>query len=554
MFLASYIQTLFPKVLGQTIDIMKINGFEKNAVFTNLLYILMIAIGTLIFTFLWRIIIFGNSRKLESYLREKIFRHFLILPTQFYSQRKTGDLLAYSINDISAVRNIFGPALALSVNSIVVCVATIFFMVTTIDLKLSVLTLSSFPIIIIFILWIGQEIHIQFKIVQENFAAISDRVQENIYGIRVIKSFVQEDKEICNFNQLNNNMMDSTIKMVRTSSFLSPVIEICFSFSFVFSLIYGGNLVLNGTISLGDFIAFNTYLTMIVHPVVSIGRIVNLAQQGLASLDRLIEIFNVKPFFDKKNSINQLTEGNIEFRNLSFCYPNSTKTVLENINLKVPNGQTHGIIGKTGSGKSTLANLLFKLYDIEYGKIFLNGKDINEYSMQGIRNHFSYVPQDTFLFSTSIKNNIIFFKDIYSDEEIEKASQDSNIYDSVIRFPDQFNTLVGERGVNLSGGQKQRLAIARSIIKDPSLLILDDALSAVDAVTEAQILKTLKTIRKGKTTLIISHRISAIADADQIIVMENGRICEQGNHRKLLEKGGVYYEIYKDQTKDQKKS
>lgn len=555
MFLASYIQTLFPKVLGNTIDIMKVNGFDKHQVLINLLSILLIAIATFFSTFIWRNMVIGNSRKLECYLRENLFQHFQELSPEFYSKRKTGDLLAYAINDISAVRNTFGIASAMFFNSIVICGSSIYFMVSSIDLRLSLFTLAPLPFVVLFMLMIGKRIHVRFKTVQENFGAISDKVQENINGIRVIKSYVQEDKEIVNFEKLSDHMMDSTIKMVQTSSLLAPVIELSFSLCFVINLIFGGNLVLKGIISLGDFIAFNTYLSMIMTPITSIGRVVNMAQRGMASMDRLNEIFIVRPtIIDKGNALTQKIQGQLEFRNLSFCYPDAEDESLHNINLKISQGQTIGIIGKTGSGKSTLADLLFRLYNVNPGMIFIDGKDINDYSLETIRSSFGFVPQDTFLFSSSIKNNIVFFKDTYSDDEVEKASQLSNIHDSIINFPDRFETVLGERGVNLSGGQKQRVAIARAIIKEPSVLILDDALSAVDAVTEAQILAGLKTLRKGKTTLLISHRISAIADADEIIVFDHGHICEQGTHSKLLEKGGVYYDIYMDQVDEAKEA
>jgi len=555
MFSASFIQTLFPNVLGNTIDIMKVNGFSDKPVYINILYILIIAISTFISTYLWRNIVIGNSRTFEFYLRENLFRHFQKLSPEFYSKRKTGDLIAYAINDISAVRMAFGPALTLSFNSIVICASSIYFMIVTIDFRLTLITLAPLPIVIFFMLIIGKQIQIRFKEVQENFGTLTDKVQENIYGIRVIKAYVQEDKEILDFDNLSDRMMDSIIKMVKTSSYLSPVIELCFSVSFVLGLIIGGNMVLRGSISLGDFIAFNTYLVMIMAPIVSIGRVVTIFQRGMASLERLNEIFRIQPDIQENiDALEQRIQGGIEFKSLTFTYPGAKEPTLQDINLKIPQGHTVGIIGKTGSGKSTLANLLFKLYNVTPGEIALDGQDINDYSLSSIRNSFGFVPQDTFLFSATIKNNIVFFKDTYSDDEIEKASRDSNIYDSIINFPDGFNTMLGERGVNLSGGQKQRLSIARAIIKNPSVLILDDALSAVDTVTEAHILSSLRVLSKTKTTLIISHRVSAVAGADEIIVLEHGRICEKGTHNELLDKGGLYYDIYTEQIQDAKKA
>lgn len=555
MFSASYIQTLFPKVLGHTIDIMKVNGFNKRSVLLNIFYILLITLGTLISTYLWRNLVIGNSRKMEIYLRENLFHHLQSLSPEFYSKRKTGDLIAYAINDINAVRMTFGPALALSFNSLVICASSIYFMLISISIKLTLITLAPLPFVIFVMTVIGKLVQVRFKKVQENFGALTGKVQENICGIRVIKAYVQENQEIESFENLSTKMMDSVIKMVRTSSYLAPIIDLCFNISFVTNLIFGGNLVLRGSISLGDFIAFNTYLVMIMTPIVSISKVITIFQRGMASLERLNEIFSIQPdIAEKSNALDQKVQGAIEFKDLSFSYPGSKEMALQGINLYIPQGQTLGIIGKTGSGKSTLANLLFKLYNIKPGEIFLDGQDINDYSLKAIRDSFGYVPQDTFLFSATIKNNIAFFKDTYSEDEVEKASQYSNIYDSIMGFPDAFQTMLGERGINLSGGQKQRVAIARALIKNPAVLILDDALSAVDTVTQAHILKTLKTLNKTRTTLIISHRVSAVADADQIIVLDKGRISEKGTHSNLLERGGLYYDIYTDQIKVKEKA
>lgn len=554
MFLSSYIQTLFPKVLGRTIDILKTNNFDAKLVKLNILYILLISIGTFASTYAWRNLVIGNARKLECYFREMLFRHFQNMSVQFYNKRKTGDLIAYAINDISAIRMTFGPATAMTFNGLVVCIASIYSMVHAINWRLTLMSLLPIPLIIFFMLNIGKIVQRRFKKVQENFASISDRVQENIYGIRVIKSYVQEDEEVNNFEKLNKEMMKSNLDMVRISSYLSPIIELCFSVSFVLNLIMGGNMVLNGKISLGDFIAFNTYLMMIMGPVISIGRVITIFQRGMASFNRLNEIFDVEPDIkDGEKMINAPVQGNIEFKDLSFAYPNTNEEVLHNINIKIPKGHTLGIVGKTGSGKSTLANLLFKQYNVDSGSIFIEGNDINDYSLETLREGFGYVPQDNFLFSASIKDNIKFFKDIYSDEEVENAAKNSCIYENIVEFPDKFNTILGERGVNLSGGQKQRVSIARAIVKKPAVLILDDALSAVDTITESCILANFKRIRKGKTAIIIAHRISSVEDADEIIVLDKGRIKERGNHEELLNKGGLYYEIYTEQHKDRKK-
>jgi ATP-binding cassette, subfamily B, multidrug efflux pump len=553
MFLTSYIQSLFPKVLGKTIDLLK-GSFNVNQVRVYIIYILLIALGTFISTYVWRNLIIANARNMECYLRESLYIHFQKLSIEFYNKRKTGDLIAYAINDISAVRMTLGPAVAMTINGIVICFISIYSMAQTVNWHLTLLSMFPIPVIIFFMLQIGKRVQKRFKKVQESFASISDRVQENIYGIRVIKSYVQEDAELKNFQKLNDQMMESNVGMVRNSSFLSPVIELCFSISFVLNLIIGGNMVLHDSITLGDFVAFNSYLTIIMAPIISIGRIITEFQRGITSLKRLNAIFNIQPEVkDGEKMIYKNIQGGIEFRNLDFSYPGTDKKALHSISIKIPQGHTLGIVGKTGSGKSTLANILLKLYNVEQGKVFIDGTDLNDYSLEALRDGFGYVPQDNFLFSASIKENIAFFKTVYTDEVIEKAAEIACINESIASFPDGYDTILGERGINLSGGQKQRISIARAVVKNPAVLILDDSLSAVDTITEAHILGNLKRIRKDKTTVIISHRISAVKEADEIVVLDGGRICEGGTHEELLAKGGKYFAIHMEQSRQNKK-
>lgn len=551
MLMTSYIQTLLPKVLGNTIDILKLNNFNPKSVYINIVYIMLIAVGTFVSTYAWRNLVNGNGRNLECNLREKLFEHFQKLSPEFYNKRKTGDLIAYAINDINAVRTTFGPAAAVAINGIVICVISIYSMSKAINWRVTILSLMPVPFIVYLMFNVGIVVRKRFKKVQENFALISDRVQENINGIRVIKAYVQEDKEVERFEKLNSEMAESNLDMIRISSYVSPMIEICFTISFVLNLIFGGNMVLKGNISLGAFIAFNGYLTMIMNPIISIGRVITIFQRGMASLNRLNEIFNVAPGIEEpEDFIKTSVKGNIEIKNLSFSYPGSEKKVLSDVNLTIPKGHTLGIVGKMGSGKSTLVNLLLKMYNVPRGRIFFDGVDINDFQLKGLRDGFGFVPQDNFLFNASISNNIKFFKDVYSDDEVINAAMNSCIYENVMAFPDGFNTILGERGVNISGGQKQRISIARAFIKNPEILILDDALSAVDVITETQILKNLRKIRRNKTSIIIAHRISAVMNADEIIVLEKGEILERGTHMELLEKGGIYYDIYQSQCSD----
>lgn len=553
LVLSAFVQAYNPKLLGIIIDLLDSSDIDKQVVLYNLGLLILVAFISFATRYTWRYFIVGNSRNLELHLRQRLFSHFQSLPVQFYNNRKTGDLMAYAVNDVAAVRMTFGPALAMTFNGICLSIISIVSMVKSVNAALTLLALLPIPLIVIAMFRIGGLVQNRFRTVQESFAAISDKVQENISGIRVIKSYVQEQHEVENFEILNERIKKSNINMIRASSVLSPMIEVCFGISFMLNLIYGSSLVRSGVITLGDFVAFNGYLAMIMTPVVSVGRVINLTQKGIASYKRLREIFQVKTDIteEKVDKSLQHMEGCLEISNLSFKYPNSDEYALKGINIKLEPGKTLGIIGKTGSGKTTLVNLLLRLYRFEEGSIKIGGRDIEEYPLEALRNNIGYVPQDNFLFSASIKENISFFKDIYSEEAIENAAKLSCVYDNIKAFPMGFNTLIGERGVNLSGGQKQRISIARAIIKEPQVLILDDALSAVDTKTEEEIISNFSEILKDKMGVVIAHRISAVKHSDEIIVLEHGKIIEKGNHDELMSLEGTYYEIYQEQFKEE---
>jgi len=551
MLVASWVQTLFPNLLGGTIDIMGEQGFNAASVRRNILFILLIALATFGFTWLWRTMIIGNARKLECEIRAKLFRHFLLLSPSFYQKKKTGDLIAFAINDISAVRMTFGPATAMSVNSLVLCIVSIFTMISTVDSRLTLLTLIPFPFVIWAMLSIGNQVRKSFLKVQESFAAISGKVNEGIHGVRVLKAYVQEAPTLADFRETSSGMVEASVKMVSVSSILGPVIELCFSLSFGLNLILGGRMVLDGTITVGAFVAFNTYLAMIMAPVLSIGRIVNLFQRGIASMDRLNGVFLSEPEIrDKPHARDISFQGHIAIRNLSFRYKDTAKAALEIQDFTIPAGSTLGIIGLTASGKTTLANLLLRAYDTENDSLLLDGLPITGYTLETLRNGIGLVSQEPFLFSATIRENIASFQLDRSEEEIREAASDSFMLESIEEMTEGLDTLLGERGINLSGGQRQRVAIARALLRDTPVLILDDALSAVDTVTEAHILENLRRRRKGKTTILISHRISAVADADNILVLNDGQVVQTGTHEALLQEGGLYREINDEQEEN----
>ncbi len=550
LLLCVSMEALSPRYLGIIIDLLKAPVVDTHQVMRYVGRILLAALGVFATRFIWRYFIMGNARNMECFLRMKLFRHLQQMSVDFYNNRKTGDLMAYAINDIGAVRQSFGPGVSLILNGLGMGLISVFSMAKSVNTRLTLFALLPIPFVVFIIVRLGGTIQKRFRTVQKNFATISDRIQENISGIRVIKTYVQEEDEVGRFDVLNDRMKQSNINMVRVSSILTPLIQIFFGISFTINLIYGSSLVRAHEISLGDFVAFNGYLAMIMRPVISIGRIINIFQRGMASYKRLGEIFEVEPGIRDEippsGSMERL-EGNLSIRDLSFRYPGQEEYALKDININLKKGRILGVIGRTGSGKTTLVNLLLRLYNVEPGKILLDGKDINEYSLEELRENIGYVPQDNFLFSDSIYENVRYFNDRYSDDEIKSAVQSSMIYQDIMEFPDQFETQIGERGANLSGGQKQRISIARAIIRHPPIYILDDALSAVDTRTEGAILKNLKREMEGHTGIVIAHRISALRKADEIIVLDHGRIVEQGTHDELIDQEGLYRELYQEQ-------
>lgn len=541
------LQLITPQILKAFTNAITNSTLVKETLWIYPTMILIVATGIAISRYIWRILIITSARELEFWLRNKLFKHIESLDQSFFNKNKTGDLMAHATNDLNAVRMAFGPGIVMVVDAVFLSVMTIIIMATNLNLKLTLLALLPMPIITITVGIIGKIIQQRFKFVQESFSNLSEKVQESFSGIRVIKSFSQEKYDLEDFNSYNMANLKSNMRLVKLYGAMHPLITLISTISLLIILTYGSKLVINQTMTLGDFVAFISYIEILTWPMMAIGFVVNLLQRGIASMKRI----NV--LLDSRSSIMDSAEEtientDIEFRNLTFKYPGTNINILDSINLTIPSGTSIGILGRTGSGKTTMINLLTRFYQVEKNMIFIGNKDFLSYSTKEIRNLFGIVPQDNFLFSTSIESNIAFSNSIMADQEkIKSTASISQIDEEIQSFPDGFETILGERGINLSGGQKQRVSIARALYKQPKILILDDSLSAVDTDTEERILQHLKTELASRTTIVISHRISTFKNLDAIAVLDEGKITEYGTHDELIKNRGLYYDIYKKQ-------
>lgn len=546
------LQLVLPKILGEVTDFLENGSLTRTKLAEYAAIVALIAVGIAIFRFLFRYALYGVSRSIELSFRNRFYAHLQKLSANYFNSHKTGDLMAHATNDMNSVTLATGQGIILAIDSLLIPIASLIMMWNTAGLQLTAACFSPLLLLAITVVFFMKIMQSRVQKQQEAFSNLTETARENFSGIRVIKAFVQEQKEIEKFEKANAINREANLKFVRLMSIMFPTVMAISALSFVIALWYGGTLVIEGKLTLGGFVAFNSYLGMLIWPITAIGWVANMFQRGAVSLQRISTILDEKPEIAdrddvaKEDEIQAAMRGGIEFRGLSFKYPGSDKPVLENISISVQNGKTLAVVGRTGSGKTTLINLILRLLSVPEGTLFMNGVDINHIPLAILRSSIGSVPQDTFLFSASISENIDFFKSC-STEEIENAAKTARIYDTICEFPNQFDTLVGERGVTLSGGQKQRIAIARAILGTPSILILDDCLSAVDANTEEEILKDLKAMMKQRTSIIVSHRISAVKDADEIIVLDDGSILERGTHASLLELDGYYHELYRRQ-------
>jgi ATP-binding cassette subfamily B protein len=499
------------------------------------------------FQFWTRWILIGISRDAEYDLRNDLFRHLLRLSPRYYTENRTGDLMSKLTNDLNAVRNMIGPGIMYSATTVVIGITTISLMIH-LDWKLTLMALAPMPLVSVGVKFFGAKIHARFEKIQALYSELTERVRENISGVRVVRAFCQEDAEMATFDVMNRDFVDKNRGLIWISSFLWPGMALLFAVSLMMVLVVGGRHVVRGIISVGTFAAFNVYLANLIWPIVALGWVTNMVQRGLASQGRLMTIFDAQPDInDREVPANPVTtlKGEIEFRNLSFSY--NGHAILKNINLHIPAGKTVAVVGATGSGKSTLVGLIPRLYDAPPGTLLIDGIPIRRIPLHTLREHIGFVPQETFLFSETIRENVRLGAPDATDAQVEHAAEISNILPEINGFPKKFDTMVGERGLTLSGGQKQRTAISRAVIRDPRILILDDALSSVDTYTEETILRQLTGVMAGRTTILISHRVSTIQNADEIVVLHDGEIVERGTHAELLAMSGYYTELYNKQ-------
>ena len=518
-----------------------------------------------LFSFLTRWILIGVSREIEYDIRNDLLTDLMQLEPEFYVRNRTGELMSRCTNDLNNVRMVLGPGIMYSATTIVTFILAVSVMLM-ISPVLTFLVLVPVPIVALAVRYFGQIIHNLFEKIQASLATLSARAQENFSGVRVIRAYVQEKVEIQNFDSANREYVSRNVRLILAWSMFMPALTALIGVTFLLVLWQGGRLVMIGRISLGEWVAFYTFLGQLIWPMVALGWVTNIFQRGAASMARLNYIFDAKPKINDaalgvKGVANEDSpivqnspklRGEIEFRNLSFAYPtagNGTPAtpVLKDINLRIPAGSTLAIVGPTGSGKSTLAALAARLWEAPPGTVLLDGRSIRDWPLTKLRRSLGFVPQDTFLFSESLAENIAFGVDAARPEQVDSAAEIASIYGDISEFPEKFGTMIGERGLTLSGGQKQRTALARAIIRNPQILVLDDALSSVDTETEERILNQLRDVMKGRTTIIVSHRCSTVRDADQIAVLVDGRIAELGTHQELLGIGGYYADLYQKQ-------
>ena len=549
--LVSVFNLIPPRVIGNVVDNIASGQLTNKYLFINLVYLVLAALIMYGLRYVWRVYIFGAAYNLGRLLRFRLFQHFTKMSPSFYQKYRTGDLMAHATNDINSVVMVAGGGVMSAVDASITALVTLGTMVLLISPKLSFIAILPLPFMAYVVNKLGDKNYESFKEAQESFSDLNSKVQENASGVRVTKSFGYGNDEIESFKEINKEVFIKNITASKYNALFNPMVLVFIGLSYTLTLIFGGIFISNGEMTVGELVTFVTYLDMLVWPLQAIGWLYNIGQRGDVSYGR------IEKLLAEESSVKETAKeglvavnGRLEYNISNFVYLD--KSVLSEIKFSIEQGQTLGIVGVTGSGKTTLLKLLLREYDVVDGEILLNGENIKNYKLKDLRSLIGYVPQDQVLFAMSIKENIRFADPTYSDERVEEVTKLCGLYNDIKNMPDGIDTIIGERGVSLSGGQKQRIAMSRALIMNPDILILDDSLSAVDAKTENIILENLKEERKGKTTIITAHRLSAIVHADLIIVMDNGKIIERGTHDELLAQDGWYKETYSNQQLEEK--
>jgi ATP-binding cassette subfamily B protein len=553
VILSNAIWIFFPQVIRIAIDDLN-RGVTREKIFRYAALLVVISAAKGVFLFLTRWIIIGISREIEFDLRNDLFQHLERQPAAYFQQHRTGDIMARMTNDLNAVRQLLGPAIMYSANTVLFSLGALYFLLR-ISPWLTLVALVPLPLASILVQSLGRRIHERFERIQAMYSEISAQAQENFAGARLVRAFAQEEAQIAAFEASNQENIRRGLRLVQLMGMLWPTLEFILGLAMAITLLAGGREVISHRISIGAFVAFNTYMVMLTWPVIALGWVVNLWQRGTASVLRIDELLSEKPAIDDAEADSSVSsklvlKGDVEFRDLHFSYSGADggrSEVLHGLSLNIPAGSSLAIVGPTGSGKSTLVNLIPRLFDAPPGTVLIDGRPIREFPLEVLRANIGFVPQETFLFSQTIRGNIAFGAPLATDDEVLQAAEAAHIRREFEEFPAGFATMVGERGITLSGGQKQRTAIARAVVRDPRILVLDDALASVDTYTEEQILGELQRVMQGRTTIFISHRISTVRHADQIAVLVAGQIVELGTHDELLALGGYYADLFQKQ-------
>ena len=552
LMMVALVQLVPPKVIGVVVDEIVNKEIRLTKIIVWVALLIGAGLAQYLFRYIWRMHIWGSAARLEKELRTQLFHHFTKMDSIFYQKYRTGDLMAHATNDLNAIQNVAGAGILTFADSVITGGTTIIAMVLFVDWRLTLIALLPLPLLAVTSRVLGSKLHDAFRDSQAAFSAINDKTQESITGIKVIKTFGQEKEDLADFTE---KIDDAIVKNKRTNfldALFDPFITLIIGVSYVLTIIIGGRFIMEGTISLGQLVSFIAYIGMLVWPMFAIGRLFNVLERGNASYDRVNELLHEKTHIIERNAIKTMAQGTISMKIDSFSYPKEEAVALENIQFSLQEGETLGIVGKTGAGKTTILKLLMREYDQYQGTISFGKHNIKNYTLDALMGAMGYVPQDHFLFSMTVRDNIRFAKPDLEQAAVEQAAALAFINQEIKAFPEGYDTMVGERGVSLSGGQKQRISIARALIVEPELLILDDALSAVDAKTEEAILSNLKETRQEKTTIITAHRLSSVMHAKEILVLDEGKIIERGTHPELLAQKGWYQRMWEKQQLEAK--